>query len=406
MADKDEPIVHGPSPRTARLVLVLPDGSLVGNLPPVPVSTPWWQDIAPVIAAVRERFGLELVVLRLLEAEQDRPQGGGVTYLAEIARPFKTEPWQGNLQRHPLRQNYAEIGGPARILQWAVELLASQGIEPSGSPEQIRTWNLSSIWRIPTSRGTVWLKSVPPFFTHEAPLISLLQGRSVPTILGHAEGNMLLADIVGKDMNAAGQPALNKMVTLLVDIQSGFHNRTGELLKLGLPDWRAPSLTALIEDVFSRTRRDLDPDDLSTLDRFVAGLPARFSELADCGLPDTLVHGDFHPGNLRGSPDALTLLDWGDSGIGHPLLDQPAFLEHRTLEERSVIKEHWHEEWRKRHPDADLDRAAHLLAPVAAARQAVVYRKFLDNIEPSEQVYHRFDPATWLGRAANILRGE
>jgi len=45
-----------------------------------------------------------------------------------------------------------------------------------------------------------------------------------------------------------------------------------------------------------------------------------------------------------------------------------------------------------------------LLAPVAAARQAVIYRKFLDNIEPSEWPYHAADPAAWLHRAAGAVR--
>jgi hypothetical protein len=47
-----------------------------------------------------------------------------------------------------------------------------------------------------------------------------------------------------------------------------------------------------------------------------------------------------------------------------------------------------------------------LLAPVAAARQAVIYRKFLDNIEPSEWPYHRGDPALWLRETAAIVRRE
>ena len=47
-----------------------------------------------------------------------------------------------------------------------------------------------------------------------------------------------------------------------------------------------------------------------------------------------------------------------------------------------------------------------LLAPVAAARQAVIYRKFLDNIEPSEHPYHRADPARWLTRTAALVRAE
>ena len=53
---------------------------------------------------------------------------------------------------------------------------------------------------------------------------------------------------------------------------------------------------------------------------------------------------------------------------------------------------------------ADPARASILLAPLAAARQAVIYRKFLDNIEPSEQIYHRADPAKWLSRTAALVR--
>ena len=44
--------------------------------------------------------------------------------------------------------------------------------------------------------------------------------------------------------------------------------------------------------------------------------------------------------------------------------------------------------------------AAELLAPVAALRQALIYRTFLDGIEPDERVYHASDPGTWLRRAA------
>ena len=53
-------------------------------------------------------------------------------------------------------------------------------------------------------------------------------------------------------------------------------------------------------------------------------------------------------------------------------------------------------------PGCDPDRAAALLAPVAALRQALIYRTFLDGIEPDERVYHANDPGTWLRRAAAL----
>ena len=116
------------------------------------------------------------------------------------------------------------------------------------------------------------------------------------------------------------------MVTLLVAMQASWVGRIGELQAMGLPDWRGPALTAAIAGVLDRSRGALPAADAALLGRFVADLPRRFADVASCGLPDTLVHGDFHPGNFRGTAGRLALLDWGDSGIGHPLLDQPAFL--------------------------------------------------------------------------------
>ena len=59
----------------------------------------------------------------------------------------------------------------------------------------------------------------------------------------------------------------------------------------------------------------------------IATLDARCAAIDACGLPMTLVHGDFHPGNLRGDDAHLFILDWGDCGVGHPLFDVPAMME-------------------------------------------------------------------------------
>jgi hypothetical protein len=43
---------------------------------------------------------------------------------------------------------------------------------------------------------------------------------------------------------------------------------------------------------------------------------------------------------------------------------------------------------------------------VAAARQAVIYQRFLDQIEASEHAYHRADVPDWLERTVAVLRAE
>jgi hypothetical protein len=301
---------------------------------------------------------------------------------------------------------WARPGGPDADLDWADGLLADHGIERTGPAEQIKSWNLSSLWRLPIEDGAVWLKHVPPFFGHEATIIDRLAGRSVPRLIGADGPRMLMHEIPGEDMYDAGLPILSRGLSILVRIQRDWIARVDELLAMGLPDWRPAELMALIDDAVERTSSELAAEDRSTLGGFVSGLPRRFDLLAECGIPDSLVHGDFGPGNLRGDDRSLVVLDWGDCGVGNPLLDQPAMFDRAPADAAEPLRDQWTAEWKAAAPGSDPRQAAVLLAPVAAARQAVIYRKFLDNIEPSEHPYHSADPSSWLARAADLVRAE
>jgi hypothetical protein len=398
-------------PRVVELVLVTPSGDVVGSLPPFPVATPWWPDAWPIVEAARELHGIDVVVLRMLRADGDAPAGGTIAYLAQIAAPAAgsiaaVRPWPLPLDDHPLRMPWARLGGPAADLAWADALLAEHGLVRTAPAEQIKTWNLSSLWRLPIKGGTLWLKHVPPIFGHEATIIERLGGRSVPALIGADGPRMVMREIRGEDMHDAGLPVLSRGLSILIGLQREWIERVDELLALGLPDWRAPVLTALIADVVERTSAELSADDRATLGEFVGGLPQRFDRVAECGIPDTIVHGDFGPGNLRGDDRSLVVLDWGDSGVGNPLLDQPAMFDRAPIEAVEPLRNQWIAEWEAAVPGSDPRRAAQLLAPVAAARQAVIYRKFLDNIEPSEHPYHSADPPNWLARAAELVRAE
>jgi aminoglycoside phosphotransferase (APT) family kinase protein len=171
---------------------------------------------------------------------------------------------------------------------------------------------------------------------------------------------------------------------------------------MGLPDWRPPSLAAMAERAVARTADQLDGETLAKVAMLIAELDARFAAVEGCGVPDSLVHGDFHPGNVRGGDDRLVLLDWGDCGVGHPLLDQAAFVERLSRADRTEVQSLWADLWRDAVPGSEPEEAARLLEPVAALRQAVIYDMFLAAIEPSERVYHAPDPAAWLRRAAEI----
>ena len=398
-----------PPPRIVTLVLVDAVGAVLGALPPFEAETPWWNDVGPVVRAVRSRHGVVVTLLRLLSAERSEAPGGAVSYVAQLhggTAPEGLQAWHGVLPDDPKRHAYARVGGPESDLAWAQAVLHARGDALVAAPQQIRTWNLSSLWCLPTHAGRAWLKVVPPFFAHEGNILRALSAAPVPRLLGHDGGRVLLADIPGDDCYEAALPARLAMIDLLVDLQAAWLGRAPELLVLGLPDWRAPALSVAIAALVERRAGELELHDRAALAALVAGLPKRFAAIAACGMVEGLVHGDFHPGNVRGNAASLTLLDWSDSGIGHPLLDQPAFLSRSPPGEIERSRAHWSAAWRHHLPGADPERAAQLLAPVAAARQALIYQRFLDGIEAAEHPYHRSDVPHWLHRTADLLRGE
>ena len=399
--------------RTVRLVLCSGTGGVLGALEPFPVDEPWWPEVAEIVTHAEQRFGIQIVVLRLLTADASRSmEGGDVTYLAELVgdppAELGLEPVDpGEVgPDDPLRMTWARPGGVEATLAWADGCLRALGRPRTGPAVQVKSWNLSLLLRLPTGTDTVWSKSVPRFMGHEGAILATVGAVSpdmVPALLASdpATQTVLMEGVPGEDLFDAELPQLLEMVARLVTLQVGFADRTDELLAAGLPDWRAKAFARAATALVGRddVRSELDGGTLDALDALVAELPRRLADLAACGLPDTLVHGDFHPGNWRSGTGRPVLVDWGDSGVGHPLFDMPAFLTRIPPVDLERVKDTWIDAWRDARPGSDPQRAAELIAPVAALRQALIYRTFLDHIEESERVYHRTDPADWLREA-------
>ena len=170
--------------RDVTLVLVAPDGELLGALPPIAVELPYWQETREAVQTVWDRYALRLDVLRLLGGDRPLPIGGAVTYLAELRdgdappalAPVSDELASAASSEEPLRSPYARLGGPRQTLAWAREVV---GAGPM--PWQQRTWNLSAIWELEGAGTHTWLKQVPFFFWHEPVVLDWL-ARAVPEL--------------------------------------------------------------------------------------------------------------------------------------------------------------------------------------------------------------------------------
>jgi hypothetical protein len=371
--------------------VVTHDGVCAGIVGPFTVEVPWWAEVEPVVTYLEETLGVPVVVLRLLAVEgSDGARDGHVTYHAEALQP------PGSLPRcdfvdddHPLRQPWARASGVRELLQWA-----SRHVDLTGRPVQRKTWNLAGLFRLPTAGGPVWLKAIPAFAAAEPTAIAAfaqVDPDLVPTVLASAPGRVLLADVPGADCWDASPQVVTDAVHRLATAQARIGQPPHDI-----PDRRPETLAAAVHDLLDGpVGTEMSLGEL----RAARSLQSRWEMLAACGLPDTVVHGDFHPGNWRHGDGAPVLLDFADAHLGNPVLDGLRAIDFLPASRRRAAADAWIAAWTAMVPRSRPAEALRIAEPLAHLASAVRYQEFLDNIEPSECVYHVGDPAAAIRQA-------
>ncbi|WP_170308942.1 aminoglycoside phosphotransferase family protein [Pseudonocardia hierapolitana] len=395
-----------PTGRRVR-ALVVHDGALLGVLPPFEVTSPWWSDVEPVAAELDRRLGARTAVLRMVTATGIGMRGGEVTYVAEALTPPTSPPeWDGApdpgvLAPQEHRMRWAEPGGPARVLDWAAAELRALEQPLTGPPVQVKSWNLSCLYRLPTTAGPVWIKCTPPFLGPEALAAGYVAQHDpdlVPTVLASTTdgGCTLMADVPGRDCWDADASTIGGVLPRYVTVQAAL---AGHALP-ALPDRRVSTLAARAERLLAPdVTGELDAAERQALTRVVAELPHRAAAIAAAGLPETLLHGDFHPGNWRSDGRRHVVFDWCEGSRGHPACDVLRLAGWLPAPLAELAAELWAAEWRAAVPGCDPDRAAELVRPVQHLEAALTYQRFLDGIEPDERRYHEGDPADQIREA-------
>ncbi len=364
--------------------VVTHEGTHAATVGPFAVQSPWWAEVAPVVAHVEAELGVPVMVLRLLTvADGEGARDGHVTYHVEALEPPPALAQDGFVEDdHPLRLPWARPAGLRELLAWA-----SDQVPLRGRPVQHKTWNLAALFKLPTTHGAVWLKAMPGFAAAEPLAIAAVAAVDpdlVPTVLASGAGRLLLADIPGIDGWQAGPSVVDSAVRRLVAAQARIDQPPD-----GLPD-RRPEAVARA----TRALVDGPVGERLTADerRRVAVLIEGWERLAGCGLPDTVVHGDFHPGNWRHGEGEPVVLDFADAHLGNPVLDGLRAIDFLPEDRRPAAATAWIEAWTAARPRSRPAEALRLAEPLAHLAYAVRYQEFLDNIEPSEHVYHLGDP--------------
>lgn len=112
--------------------------------------------------------------------------------------------------------------------------------------------------------------------------------------------------------------------------------------------------------------------------------------LHDLAIPETLVHGDFHPRNVTLVDGAAVLLDWSDAAIANPVVDIFPWLEWLNDDEdaQHAVWEAFLESWSDA-IDVEAVRAKrHLLSGLGHAFHCVSYINIIKGCEPIHAGQH------------------
>jgi hypothetical protein len=209
--------------------------------------------------------------------------------------------------------------GGQEALRWARAVLSAQNLaEAVGAAELIKHRPWSTVWRIATSQGPVWLKACPPRTRQEVRLLDALARWEVPHVLTPLavdldRGWVLLPD-GGPTVREVPLPAVaaaqrwSEVLAGYAQTQRATEEHVDQLVALGVPDLRLPALAEAFEELAGRWA----PDVLSVLPRVVEEV----AELTELGPPATLQHDDLHDGNVFAA--GARPFDWGDACVGHP----------------------------------------------------------------------------------------
>ncbi len=297
-----------------------------------------------------------------------------------------------------LRPRWARRGWHVRASTWMAEALASAGRPLLGPPSPFYLRGISALLRGSTAAGDVFLKAVfPPF--HPEPLVTrLLAGRfrsSVPRVLAiHAEeGWLILEDVAAPwigDLSA--EPKVAGLVAgaqAIVALQRALEGDLNSFVAAGCPTRPIADLAAALDAALGPDGVALAEGALSDERRAGAVSATRnaAARVAALGFPTTLVHGDFHPGNVALVDGRAVIIDWSDAAIGNPVVDLVTWLawSRDHPDEQRIATDAWIDAWAVVVDREAIRLALDAILIVGAAYQVVSYDGILRALEPATQ---------------------
>jgi aminoglycoside phosphotransferase (APT) family kinase protein len=219
----------------------------------------------------------------------------------------------------------------------------------------------------------------------------------------------------GPTLRHAELPVWEATLRAMGEMQRRCAGESGWLRSIGCADRRLAVLRDQVPALVDAPEVRAEMDE-ALHERLVARVPALLDacdELAACGVPETLIHGDLHGGNVAHGDGRPIIFDWTDAAVAHPFLDLVTFLPTERRKPALVEDPHaaavrlvdvYLEGWTAHAGMAQLRRAMELLKTVAQLHHAQSYLQILRSLEPADYWQWEGELVEWLTPLADPTR--
>jgi len=440
---------------TAPQVLVLHENG-TWRLPRTQIDQQWPKPLDRINAEMWQQLGIHVTILgQLVEHVDEAACQVYRTYLCENHSPGWTPPANGQwvgathldkiefaspeqqvaLAAHlaevetgnlpVLRTPWARLGWYAATATWIQDQLVQLGYQVTSEEtaedgtavpmaiEQVKHWFLACVMRVATHRGYVYFKASggSPLFAKEASAmhgLACLFPQYVPSPLAieAAREWMLLADF-GPEVGWTAD--IQTRVAVLGHfgrLQIAAAEHIDELIAIGCLDRRLDKLAAQIDPLFNDATMlayvsEAQGEQLRAL---APKLKAICAKLAGYNVPQTLVHGDMHMGNVARQGGNFFFFDWTDACIAHPFLDMIDILHEKDPALQVILRDAYLAEWATFETIERLLDMWALAYPLCALHQAVSYQAILAQTEPAMKYEMAWAMPFWFGKILEALQ--
>ncbi len=236
---------------------------------------------------------------------------------------------------------FSRLGWLGNLQDWVRTAIRPLGMELKGF-QQLNGCATFSLIRFETTQLPVWFKAVGKPNLHEFPItvaLTELFPKYLPSLFAArpASHGWLMADAGGPPLNEVEDSvAWKDAATALAGLQIASIEAIDDLLEAGCRDLRTGTLLELVDpflEVIAELMQDqtkvppaiLSHQELSDLGETLKNALCRLESL---GIPDTLGHSDFNPGNILLGSERCVFIDWAEAHVSHPFLTFEYLISH------------------------------------------------------------------------------